>query len=125
MVSLGKYFPLSLRCDLDPGNQGNDECGANYARQNKITTRNRTCTHHVYELAESEAELDGEFVGVVGDGADEFVVAVATQQIVVEPLGVRVAVGTCNEKSTSSFSLVSFAGASCLQDGFCCVLLSY
>ena len=47
---------------------------------------------HVNELGELEAEPDGEGLGEVGHGSDEAVVVV--QQVIIQPLGVRVGLRT-------------------------------
>ena len=53
--------------------------------------------HHVNELGEFEAEFDSEGLTEVCDGPDEAVVIV--EKIVVQPLGVRVALHTCTAGS--------------------------
>ena len=45
--------------------------------------------HHVNQLGELQLELDGDGVGDVDDGPDQLVVA--GEQVVKQPLGVRVA----------------------------------
>ena len=45
-------------------------------------------THHGYELGELELEVDGDCLGDVGHGPDQLVVV--AQQVVIQPLGVRV-----------------------------------
>lgn len=47
------------------------------------------CTYDVYELGQSDAHLDDQFVGAVTDGPNQFVVG-PLQQVVVQSLSVIV-----------------------------------
>ena len=49
--------------------------------------------YHVYQLGELEPQLDCEGLGEVGDRSDEAVVVM--EEVVIQPLGVRVALHTC------------------------------
>ena len=53
------------------------------------------CTYHVYELWEPHAQLDGEFLRVVGYGPHQLVVAALPQQVVVQAF--RVLVGVAHD----------------------------
>ena len=48
---------------------------------------------HIDKLRELESELDGEGLCEVGDRSDEAVVVM--EEVVIQPLGVRVALHTC------------------------------
>ena len=48
-------------------------------------------THHINKLGELELELDGDGVGDVHDGPDELVVG--GEQVIKQPLGIRVSRG--------------------------------
>ena len=81
--------------------RSNNGCRKIVGHQRKQRARNtKRKTYDVDELTEPEPEFDGKFVGVVADGADEFVVAVSPQQIIVQTLRIRVALHSCKERKT-------------------------
>ena len=53
-----------------------------------------TCTNHVDELRQLEAELDGEHLRRVADRSNQLVVAAVHHQVVVQALRVVVAMAT-------------------------------
>ncbi len=52
-------------------------------------------THHINKLTEPESELHGQFIRVVTDGSDQFVVSTLTQEVIIQPLSIRVTHDTC------------------------------
>ena len=54
------------------------------------TTIASRVTYDVDELRQSKSELDGQFIAVVADRSNEFVVAVVDEEVRVQLLGVRV-----------------------------------
>jgi hypothetical protein len=52
-------------------------------------------TYHVDELRQTKSQLNGEFVSVIANRTDQFVVAAAYQYVVVQSFGVGISNGSC------------------------------